>query len=40
MSPPSNAAAIDPLPWLHAHGITFYGKATGDVAQSTAHAED
>jgi murein DD-endopeptidase MepM/ murein hydrolase activator NlpD len=34
--------AIDPLPWLHEHGVTFYGEATdaGSAAASSAHAQD
>ncbi|MGI8537818.1 MAG: trehalase-like domain-containing protein [Mycobacteriales bacterium] len=31
------SAAIDPLRWLHEHGVTFYGSATGaDSARTPA----
>lgn len=34
--------AIDPLPWLHGHGVTYYGSATTPTNSGApaAHAED
>ena len=33
--------AVNPLPWLHAHGVTFYGAATnGAPSEHTPHPED
>ncbi len=29
------SAAIDPLRWLHEHGVTFYGSATGPDSAGT-----
>ncbi|MCA1720020.1 MAG: M23 family metallopeptidase [Actinobacteria bacterium] len=33
---------VNPLPWLHAHGVTFYGNATNpeSAAHVTSHRED
>ena len=35
-------AAIDPLAWLHAHGVTFYGSAQGtdNAADAGTHPQD